>query len=207
MKKKKVLALLLSMSMVAGMVPTTAFAAPEGGYKPGVYTGSASVVPTEDDKDENGWEEYQISIDVTIGEDGKINNVAQAEDCVVGNDNASYFKKALEGTKSKKGIADQVVAANGTEDVNVVSTATRSSDAIIAAINDALAQAVPEEEPEYTYLYAGLTWDEYWANEDVYAAGSTESSDMVDSRGEYDKGAFDVVSRATAESWTASQEL
>ena len=198
MKKKKVLALLLSMSMVAGMVPTTAFAAPEGGYKPGVYTGSASVVPTEDDKDENGWEEYQISINVTIGEDGKINNVAQAEDCVVGNDNASYFKKALEGTKSKKGIADQVVAANGTEDVNVVSTATRSSDAIIAAINDALAQAVPEEEPEYTYLYAGLTWDEYWANEDVYAAGSTESSDMVDSRGEYDKGAFDVVSRATA---------
>ena len=51
---------------------------------------------------------------------------------------------------------------------------------------------------KYTYLYAALTWDEYWANEDVYAAGSTESSDMVDSRGEYDKGAFDVVSRATA---------
>ena len=26
---------------------------------------------------------------------------------------------------------------------------------------------------KYTYLYAALTWDEYWANEKVYAAGST----------------------------------
>ena len=29
---------------------------------------------------------------------------------------------------------------------------------------------------KYTYLYAALTWDEYWANETVYAAGSTAAS-------------------------------
>ena len=50
----------------------------------------------------------------------------------------------------------------------------------------------------YTYLYAALDWDEYWANENVFAAGSTASSDQLDSHGEYDKGAFDAVSRATA---------
>ena len=44
---------------------------------------------------------------------------------------------------------------------------------------------------------AGLSWSEYWASEGVLAAGSTESSEELDSRGESDKGAFDVVTRAT----------
>ena len=50
---------------------------------------------------------------------------------------------------------------------------------------------------KYTYLYAALTWDEYWANEKVYAAGSTAASAQLDSHEEYDLGAFDAVSRAT----------
>ena len=51
---------------------------------------------------------------------------------------------------------------------------------------------------KYTYLYAALTWDEYWANEKVYAAGSTAASAQLDSHEEHDLGAFDAVSRATA---------
>ena len=51
---------------------------------------------------------------------------------------------------------------------------------------------------KYTYLYAALDWSEYWANEGVYNAGSTASSDQLDSHDEHDKGAFDAVSRATA---------
>ena len=51
---------------------------------------------------------------------------------------------------------------------------------------------------KYTYLYAALTWDEYWANEKVYAAGNAASSAQLDSRAERDLGAFDAVSRATA---------
>ena len=57
---------------------------------------------------------------------------------------------------------------------------------------------VPEEDSEYSYVYVGMSWSEYWANEGVYAAGSTESSAMTDSRNEYDKGGFDAVTRATA---------
>ena len=50
---------------------------------------------------------------------------------------------------------------------------------------------------EYTYVYAGLTWQEYWANEGVYNAGDVTSSNEKDTHGEYDKGGFDTVSRAT----------
>lgn len=51
---------------------------------------------------------------------------------------------------------------------------------------------------ENVYVYAGLTWAEYWASEDVYNAGSTASSEEKDRRGESDLGAFDAVTRATA---------
>ena len=43
-------------------------------------------------------------------------------------------------------------------------------------------------------MYAGLTWQEYWASEGVYEAGNVQSSEAEDCRGELDKGAFDAVS-------------
>ena len=49
----------------------------------------------------------------------------------------------------------------------------------------------------YTYLYAALNWSEFWANEPVYNAGDTSSSDKLDAKRETDKGGFDVVTRAT----------
>ena len=55
-----------------------------------------------------------------------------------------------------------------------------------------------ENRDDYVYCYAGLTWAEYWNDEQVYNAGSTETSEDVDSKKESDKGAFDVVTRATA---------
>ena len=56
---------------------------------------------------------------------------------------------------------------------------------------------VPGEDSEYSYVYVGMSWAEYWVNEGVYNAGSIEASDVKDSRDEYDKGAFDTVTRAT----------
>ena len=55
-----------------------------------------------------------------------------------------------------------------------------------------------ENSDDYVYCYAGLTWAEYWKAEEVTAAGNTTSSDTADSHGEKDKGAFDAVTRATA---------
>lgn len=55
-----------------------------------------------------------------------------------------------------------------------------------------------ENSDDYIYCYAGLTWAEYWKAEGVTAAGDTTSSDTADSHDEYDKGAFDAVTRATS---------
>lgn len=51
---------------------------------------------------------------------------------------------------------------------------------------------------EYKYVYAAMTWAEYWAAEGVQAAGDSSSSSELDTRNEADKGAFDAVTRATA---------
>lgn len=50
---------------------------------------------------------------------------------------------------------------------------------------------------DYTYCYAGLSWEEYWAAEGVYNASNTSPSSATDYRGESDLGGFDAVSRAT----------
>ena len=64
-----------------------------------------------------------------------------------------------------------------------------------------VAQIVKAAENEasdgYHYCYVGLTWAEYWENEGVYEATNTSSSDVLDSHNEYDKGGYDVVTRAT----------
>lgn len=51
--------------------------------------------------------------------------------------------------------------------------------------------------PDKIYAYANLSYNEYWANEGVYAAGNDSSSEEADAKGELDKGGFDAVSRAT----------
>ena len=70
----------------------------------------------------------------------------------------------------------------------------KAKDTLNTAVN-ALVKAETKE--EYSYVYVGMTWAEYWANEGVLNAGSTASSDVLDSHNEYDKGAFDAVTRAT----------
>ena len=52
-------------------------------------------------------------------------------------------------------------------------------------------------ETGYKYVYAGLTWAQYWASEGVYNAANTASNATKDSHDELDKGGFDTVTRAT----------
>ena len=61
----------------------------------------------------------------------------------------------------------------------------------------ALVSDIHAADDEYSYVYAGLTWQEYWANEGVYNAGDVTTSNEKDTHGEYDKGGFDTVTRAT----------
>ena len=57
---------------------------------------------------------------------------------------------------------------------------------------------VTQDSGEYKYVYAGLTWDQFWASEGVYEATNTSASEDKDRRGESDMGGFDAVTRATA---------
>ena len=76
----------------------------------------------------------------------------------------------------------------------------KSQDAVDTAkkeLETAIEALVKSPTEEYKYVYAGLSWAEYWAAEGVQAAGDSSSSDETDKKGELDKGAFDVVTRAT----------
>lgn len=92
----------------------------------------------------------------------------------------SKVSEALEAAKS---------ALTAKESQTAVNSAT-------TALNAAVKGLVKEE--KYVYCYAGLTWAAYWDAEGVQAAGSTEASSEKDSHNESDKGAFDTVTRATA---------
>ena len=82
-------------------------------------------------------------------------------------------------------------ALEAKKDQTSVDESTEHLNAAIAALVKA------ETKEEYKYVYAALSYQEYWGAEGVQAAGSSVSSDTKDTHGEYDKGAFDAVTRAT----------
>lgn len=88
-------------------------------------------------------------------------------------------------------ITEESAAENTEEEASGVDEFTAADDE-----TEAFADS-DELQGEYQYVYAGLTWAEYWASEGVYAAGDTTSSEEVDGHNELDKGAFDTVTRAT----------
>lgn len=110
----------------------------------------------------------------------------------------SAIKSAEELTESDYTAATWSKVSEALKAAKSALTAKESQTAVdsaATALNAAVKGLVKEE--KYVYCYAGLTWAEYWAAEGVQAAGSTASSDEVDAKGEYDKGAFDTVTRAT----------
>ena len=99
--------------------------------------------------------------------------------------------------RSKK-IISQVVAlaAAATMSMNFGSLSVLA-DTVVA--NDNGVKTTADQETGYKYLYAGLSWAEYWKSENVFLSGTdlTASSTEQDARKELDKGAFDTVTRAT----------
>ena len=75
--------------------------------------------------------------------------------------------------------------------------AVAAATVLAVTVFPALVSYTHAADDEYSYVYAGLTWQEYWANEGVYNAGDVTTSNEKDTHGEYDKGAFDTVTRAT----------
>ena len=89
--------------------------------------------------------------------------------------------------------ADEFNAADDTADAFAGDEETPFVDDQAAAEDEFAATA----ETGYKYVYAGLTWAQYWASEGVYNAANTASNGTKDSHDELDKGGFDTVTRAT----------
>ena len=88
---------------------------------------------------------------------------------------------------------DEFDAADDTADAFAGDEETPFVDDQAAAEDEFAATA----ETGYKYVYAGLTWTQYWASEGVYNAANTASNGTKDSHDELDKGGFDTVTRAT----------
>ena len=275
MKKKemktKVMAVAMSATMAASICPAVPAMAvtKDQVAKDGTYTKTAHVTRTQaDDDNEDVWNEYDVRVALTV-KDGKFSDIAVIPENGYESGNDSYFNKAY---SKSKGIKTKLAGQSATEDTinswDIVSGATRSSDAIKKAALEAI-QSAPEAstaatvdtaaleasitkakalkesdytaetwntlkaalasaetalaekksqdtvdaakknldsaidnlkaavKEEYKYVYAGLSWAEYWAAEGVQAAGDSSSSSELDTKGESDKGAFDVVTRPT----------
>lgn len=103
-------------------------------YKNGVYEGTGK-----------GYRDGEIKVEVTIA-DGKIANVE-----LVSQDKQSYWD-----SKDVASLFDKIVEANGTE-IDGISGATKSSNGVKAAVNDALSKALvtEPEQPEAGVFAAG----------------------------------------------------
>ena len=170
----------------------------------GTYTGKATADSNDPHNKGDEWdaESYDVNVTVTVA-GGKITKVDVANYDSLGDNDYEKMNLAVTGSRRVRGVPSQIEAAGNTDSIDAVTTATISSNAIKAAVDNALQAAYDDQNPstpvtdEYTYGYAALTWAEYWANENVQNAGSVASSDELDSHNEHDKGAFDVVTRAT----------
>lgn len=147
--KTKAMTMAVAMSMVAGLCPSTVFAA--SGSKvaaDGTYTNTAHVKRTDADTDDE-WNEYDVKVSLTV-KDGKFSNitVTPGEGYDSGNDN--YFNKAY---NKSKGIKTLLEGKDATEDVvnswktnsaegtDAVSGATCTATAIKAAALEAIQSA------------------------------------------------------------------
>ena len=117
--------------------------------------------------------------------------IAEVSDYEAAAGEAADAEEIAAEDQSADEITEESAAENTEEE-------TSGADEFTAAEDETEAFADSDElQGEYQYVYAGLTWAEYWASEGVYAAGDTTSSEELDGHKELDKGAFDTVTRAT----------
>ena len=131
---------------------------------------------------------------------------AVAEEAI--EDAADITEEAAEDVAVPEAAADETedIQQEDTEAVETLDETAEEADPFSTGEEDftegdEVAEAFSDSDQltgEYQYVYAGLTWGEYWAAEGVYAAGDTSSSEEKDSHSEFDTGAFDTVTRATA---------
>ena len=154
-------------------------------YIDGAYTVSVVCEPDED----QDFEAYNLSMTVHIKDD----KITAVTDIVGdgGSSNDSYIKRAAEGTSKLPGVVTQITKKGSPEEIDTVTRATCSSNAIIEGCQKALeaAKRTPEETDE---TEPGETETEKPANR-TYADGAYTVSVICepDADGHFD--AYDLT--------------
>ena len=172
----------------------------------GNYTSGKYFVNGEDELNiSDEWDSYNITTQISVADDGTISDIQITPDTELDEDNVERLGYVLNGRTKKNGDtyagvtslkgqpATEATIDNWNWDAK--SGATITYNAVKKALKEAINSA--PEISEYSYVYVGMSWSEYWKNEGVQAAGDTTSSEEKDGNNEYDKGAFDTVTRAT----------
>ncbi len=111
-------------------------------YRDGIYTGTVECEP-DDNLD---FEPYSLSVTIQI-ENDIITDIyditGSGRDYI--DDNAWYINRAANGTSRYIGVIEQILTNGFDSDIDAVSGATCSSNAIVDAVLDALNQAFWEE--------------------------------------------------------------
>ena len=122
--KKKILSILLMMAMIVSMFPASAFAVTvDKSYMPGTYTGEAI-----------GYDNGKVTVTVKLEADSEGNTVISDIEADGSTQTQSVWEKA-------KAVLSQIKEKNGTDDIDTVSGATNSVNAIKEATEKALAKA------------------------------------------------------------------
>ena len=111
-------------------------------YINGTYT---VMVPCEPDED-GDFDAYNLTMNVMILDDKNVEITDIYGDG--SSSNNSYIKKAANGTSTKEGIVSKIINKGLPKDIDAVSGATCSSDAIIAGCEKALEEAKRPEKTE-----------------------------------------------------------
>ena len=104
-------------------------------YIDGIYT---VTVPCEPDEDED-FQAYNLTMNVTIRDDKIVAITNVYGDGASSND--TYIRKATNGTSTREGVVSKIVKKGLPEEIDTVSGATCSSNAIIEGCKKALEEA------------------------------------------------------------------
>ena len=104
-------------------------------YVSGTYEVTVPCTPDEDED----FEEYELTMSVEIRNDKIVSITDITGDGASSND--SYIKRAVNGTSSIKGVVSQIIDKGMPEDIDTVSRATCSSNAILEGCKKVLEAA------------------------------------------------------------------
>lgn len=194
---KRICAGLIAFLMVfSAFSGAGAVAAADVTMRDAAYTGEATVLDTEGD-----FADYGLTVDVVMN-GSIIESITAAHDSEsYDEDNDPYWNYAVNG-RTRGGVfypspLSQIVEKQSTEDIDVVSGATRTSVALIEAVNDALSK-VDNEEPG-TYVLMNIPYDKFYNAEGVSVFDIDAMSSATSKVGNVNKAGGSYHSAQTAD--------